>query len=88
MDTSIAAHSRGCDKSHGLFNIPARDFSTQAMDWNTRKANAFALKLLAPKRVLKYTIYTGKMRTVDDLVATFQLSPVAMVQRLKQVGVI
>ncbi len=69
-------------------NIPARDFSTQAMDWNTRKANAFALKLLAPKRVLKYTIYTGKMRTVDDLVATFQLSPVAMVQRLKQVGVI
>ena len=68
--------------------IPASDFSTQAMDWNIRKANAFALELLAPKRVLKYTINTGKMRTVDDLVATFQISPVAMVQRLKQVGVI
>lgn len=68
--------------------IPASDFSTQAMDWNIRKANAFALELLAPKRVLKYAINTGKMRTLDDLVATFQISPVAMVQRLKQVGVI
>ena len=68
--------------------IPASDFSTQVLDWNIRKANAFALELLAPKRVLKYTINTGKMRTVDDLVATFQISPVALVQRLKQVGVI
>ena len=33
-------------------------------------------------------INTGKMRTLEDLAATFQISQVAMVQRLKQVGVI
>lgn len=69
-------------------DIPATDFSTQATDWNIRKANAFALELLAPKRVLLYAINTGKMRTLEDLAATFQISQVAMVQRLKQVGVI
>lgn len=63
------------------------NFKTTTTSEIEREANNFALELIIPARVLSYAISERGYTTLDSLAALFGVSEVAMLTRLKQLGI-
>lgn len=87
--------------AHALGHLCAGDMAAQAHhvdtaasynrdvgDLREQRANAFALELLMPERVLRYSIETRRASSVQELARIFQVAEVAVRQRLKDLGIL
>lgn len=63
-------------------------FSASSSSLVERQANDFAARLLMPENIVKYLITEHDMTRVEDLARRFGVSQVAMVYRLKNIGLV
>jgi Zn-dependent peptidase ImmA (M78 family) len=85
------AHELGhyfCGHSDSCREDPAFNLSPAVGLYEERQANEFAANLLMPKIALEYLIYEKKEFNIENLAAIFEVSPLAIHFRLKNLGFI